>query len=76
MGYDVDEGYPYQSNQSNYENDLAARIQVQGKTHTSLNIFDAHRTMGYSEPEIKAYCKENNMKYQAPPRSTGRMRIN
>lgn len=75
MGYDVDEGYPYQSNQSNYENDLAARIQVQGKTHTSLNIFDALRTMGYTELQIKTYCKENNMKYEAPPRSTGRMRI-
>jgi len=76
MGYDVDEGYPFENTQTNSDDMLKSRIQVHGKTHTSLNIFDALRTMGYSEAEIKTYCKENRMKYEAPPRSTGRMRVN
>lgn len=76
MGYDVDEGYPYGNTQTNSDDVLKSRIMVHGKTHTSLNIFDALRTMGYSEAEIKTYCKENRLKYEAPPRPTGRMRVN
>ena len=74
--YDVDEGYPFQSTQFGSDDALKSRIQVHGRTHSSLNIFDALRTMGFSEAEIKTYCKENRMKYEAPPRSTGRMRVN
>ena len=80
MGYDSDNtNYsPYQNAKADTGDDvLKAKVQISGRTHTSLNIFDALRTMGYSESEIKVYCKDNNMKYEAPyPRSSGGMRVN
>ena len=42
-----------------------AKARVKFGSHSSLNIFDALRTMGYSEDDIKIYCKENNMKYDS-----------
>ena len=34
MGYDVDEGYPFENTQTNSDDVLKSRIQDHGKTHT------------------------------------------